>query len=203
MGIAKVAVHPAFTQLYLFIHLIGIQNHQQRRFTMKYAFVVLLAFTSLATPLQAQNDANAIERYFAQYLEDERFSVVYISPKLFQMIDRIGAEQLELDEQAAATFREVARDLRGLRILSTDVTPQQFYQEAKQRINTKEYEPLMTVRDRGGDNVEFLVRENGQGIIEELLLLAGGADEFTLLSFVGRIDLDKVARLAREMEDKD
>jgi|APTNR8051073442_1049403.scaffolds.fasta_scaffold03878_4 hypothetical protein len=170
---------------------------------MKYLLAVLLACTTFAAGLAAQSDANAIERYFAQYLEDERFSVVYISPKLFQMIDRIGAEQLQLDDQAATTFREVARDLRGLRILSTDVNPQQFYQEAKQRINTKEYEPLMTVRDRGGDNVEFLVRENSQGIIEELLLLAGGADEFTLLSFVGRIDLDKVARLAREMEDKE
>lgn len=167
---------------------------------MKY-FLSLVLFSYLALSVQAQESANAIERYFSQYLDDERFSVVYISPKLFQMIDRIGAEQLELNETEAAAFRDVARDLRGLRILSTDVNAQQFYQEAKQRINTKDYELLMTVRDHGKENVEFLVRENSEGIIEELLLLAGGVDEFTLLSFVGRIDLDKVSRLAREMDN--
>ncbi|MEO0787322.1 MAG: hypothetical protein AAFY36_01595, partial [Bacteroidota bacterium] len=49
----------------------------------------LLVLLSLGLALQAQTSANAIDRYFQQYLEDERFSVVYISPRVFQLFDKL------------------------------------------------------------------------------------------------------------------
>jgi hypothetical protein len=48
--------------------------------------------------------------------------------------------------------------------------------------------------------VEFLILENdAKDKIAELLLLVGG-DDFVLLSFVGNLDLDKIVKLANEME---
>ena len=59
----------------------------------------------------------------------------------------------------------------------------------------------MTVRSQDGDNVEFLVQENKETKkISELLLLSGG-DEFVLLSFVGNLDMEKIVRLAQEMDN--
>jgi hypothetical protein len=87
-----------------------------------------------------------------------------------------------------------------LYLLITDENVTQYYKEAKTKINPKEYEVLMTVRDKDGDNVEFFIKDEGD-IIKELLLLVGG-DEFVFMSLVGNISLDKVSRLARSIEGK-
>ncbi len=167
---------------------------------MKYLKVLLL--TMLLAPAfsaGAQSQINAIDKYFQQYVEDERFTVVYISPKLFQMIGKLDIDKFDSDRESQAIM-EIAQDLQGLRILVSEDDAMQLYQEAKAKINTDEYEVLMTVRDRDGDNVEFLVRDDGGDIIHELLLLVGG-NEFVMLSFVGALDLNKISQLAKTIED--
>lgn len=152
----------------------------------------------LATAVQAQ--MNAIDTYFKQYVEDDRFTVVYISPKLFQLIDKLDMGDMEMNDESAGLVKDLAKDLRGLRILTTDEDGDRYYKEARNLIDTKLYESLLTVRQPDGGDVDFMIRENGEGVIEELLLVAGGDGKFTLLSFIGKIDLDKVARLAQEMD---
>ena len=166
---------------------------------MKYLSMLAL----LALPFSgAFAQANAIDTYFQRYVDDESFTVVYISPKLFQLLDRMGADELDLDDKESEIFMSVATDLRGLRILSTDENPLEYYRSALSVIDKDLYEPLMTVRGDDGGNLEFMIRENSEGIIEELLLVAGGDDSFTLMSFVGQIDLEKVMELGQEMQDK-
>ena len=152
---------------------------------------LMLAFL---IPLNAQEDA--ISKYFDQYMEDDRFTVVYVSSKLFSMFSKID---IDTNDEEAQAVLDIAKDVRGLRVLTTETTPRQFYDEAKAKINTKGYEVLMTVRDKGDDNVEFLVKEEGD-IIKELLLLVGGDDEFVLLSFLGNLDLDKISKLAKTLD---
>ncbi len=154
----------------------------------------MLAFT-----MQANAQVDAISQYFEQYMDDERFTVVYISSKMFQMVSKLDIDELEDDD--AQDIVNVIEDLRGLRILTTEENTMAFYKEAKQKINTKGYEVLMTVRDKGEENVEFLVKENGDKI-EELLLLVGGEDDFALISFVGNIDLDKISKLSKSLDVK-
>ncbi len=135
--------------------------------------------------------ADAIEKYFDKYIDDENFTMVYVSPKMFEMIAKVTPDDMDSD------VKDVIDNLEGLRILTTEYNTDAFYKEAKSMINTKEYEILMTVRDEG-TNVEFLVKDTGD-IINELLLLVGG-DEFVLMSFVGDIDLDKIAKLANDID---
>ena len=167
---------------------------------MKYLKLMLLSLFLLpVTALPAQDSqVNAIDKYFQQYVEDDRFTVVYISKKLFQMLGKLDIEQFDEDDEVEAIM-DIAQDLEGLRILVSEDDADELYAEAKAKIDTREYEVLMTVRSQDDENVEFLVRENGD-LIEELLLLVGG-DEFVLLSFVGNLDLNKISRLAREIED--
>lgn len=165
------------------------------------AIIALAAVNGLAQGT-TNTTASAIDKYFSSYVEDKRFDVVYISPKLFQMIGRIDSKILDMEDDAEAkAVLEMAKDLQGLRILTTDETPEVFYKEAKAKINTKEYEVLLTVRDKDGDNVEFLIKESNN-VIQELLLLSGGKEEFVLLSFMGNLDLNKITRLAKEIEKK-
>ncbi len=149
----------------------------------------------------AQTQANAIDKYFQQYVDDDRFTVVYISPKLFEMLGKLDIDGLDMEDDAEAkAILDIAQDLQGLRILVSEEDASGLYEEAKQKIDTREYEVLMTVRNKKEENVEFLVKE-ADGIISELLLLVGG-DEFVLLSFVGKLSLEDISKLARAIDER-
>jgi hypothetical protein len=133
-------------------------------------------------------------------VEDERFTVVYVSGKMFDMINKM---ELDLDDEEAQAILSVCKDLKGLRILTTEEDGTQFYQEALKTINTKEYETLMEVRQGKSENVKFLVKQSNNGnTLDELLLLVGGEDEdFVLLSFIGNIDLNEVGKLSKAFDE--
>ncbi|MFZ2898773.1 MAG: DUF4252 domain-containing protein [Saprospiraceae bacterium] len=159
-----------------------------------FAFTLLLLAAS--QPAQAQTDA--ISKYFAKYVDDERFTVVYISPKMFQLFDKMD---IDLDDDEAQAIKNVVKDLQGLRILVAEENTMQLYKEASAAINKKEYEVLMTVRNKGEENVDFLIKDNGGDIINELLMIIGGPEDFVLMSFVGQIDINKISEMAKAFED--
>ena len=67
---------------------------------MKQVFFFSLFLLTGTFAASAQNDA--ITRFFEQYAEDERFTVVYIAPKLFQL-----AAKIETDDEDWNNSREV------------------------------------------------------------------------------------------------
>lgn len=152
-----------------------------------FSFLAVL-FTSLSS--YAQEDA--ITKYFNKYMDDEKFSVVYISPKMFSMVSKIEIEDMEPELQ------EVIKSMKGLRILHTEQNALQYYNDALKTINTSEYELLLTARGEG-ENVRFMVKDNGD-IVEELLMIVGGNENFALLSFIGNIDLKKIGKLAKALD---
>ena len=161
-------------------------------------FVITVVLLGVSSTAQAQ--ADAISKYFSKYVDDERFTVVYISPKMFQLFDKLD---IDLDDAEANAIKEVVKDLRGLRILVAEENTMALYKEATQMIDKKEYEVLMTVRNKGEESVDFLIKDNGGDIIDELLMIIGGPDDFVLMSFVGKIDINKISEMAKAFEDDD
>ncbi len=149
----------------------------------------LLPLLLLGIGAFAQDDA--IGKFFGKYLDDSRFTVVSVSPKMFRLLSKVQWDTIPAD------VRQTVTKLQSLRILSTETTPQVFYKEALATIDRKEYEDLVTVRS-SKDNVRFMIKENGD-TIHELLMIAVDDDDFTLMSFVGDIDLDKLSRLSADM----
>ncbi len=137
----------------------------------------------------AQDDA--IGKFFGKYVEDSRFTVVSISPRMFRLMSKVNWDTIPSD------LKQTVTHLTSLRILSTETTPAVFYKEAMARIDRKEYEELITVRS-DKDNVRFMIKEQGD-VIHELLMIAVDKDDFTMMSFVGNIDLDKLSRLSSDM----
>lgn len=152
-------------------------------------------FVLMAAALPAQNDA--IIRFFNQYMEDERFTVVSVSPKMFSLVSKIST-----DDEDWEKFREVVGDLTGLRVLTSDSIDNgvALYKEALSKVPAGEYSELLTVRD-GQENVRIWTKDNGN-IINELLVLVGSPDEFVLLSLTGKIDLDKISYLSKDLDIK-
>jgi hypothetical protein len=159
-----------------------------KRFKL-WAGVLMLSLLLVGKAGFAQDDA--IGKFFGKYLDDDRFTLVSISPKMFKLMAKVNWDTVSQD------LKQTVSKLQSLRILSTSTTPMVFYKEAMAKIDKKEYEELVTVRSKK-DDVHFLIKENGNSI-QELLMISLSDDGFTLLSFVGDINLNQLSRLSSDM----
>jgi vacuolar-type H+-ATPase subunit F/Vma7 len=74
----------------------------------KFSFLFALLFLGMS--IQASAQADAISKYFSKYMDDENFTVIYVSGKLFSMFDN-ATEGLE-DKEVQA-IKSVVSDMRG------------------------------------------------------------------------------------------
>lgn len=159
---------------------------------MKRLCLLLLLITA-GTGLFAQQ-VSTIDRFFQKYENDQTFTLVSITPKMFSMFSKVNINSAE-----GKDFMTVVKKLRGLKILVKENTKEgnRLYQEASSLL-TKDLEELMTVRDKGS-LVKFMVRENTAGNIAELVMLVGSNEEFVAMSLWGDIDLNEISQIANGM----
>lgn len=122
------------------------------------------------------------------------FTTVNISSKMFSLFTMIEGETEEDQE-----VLDCISQLTSLRILSTD--REDLYPELNaiaKKIPTKEYEELMSIHEKDQD-VLFIIKEKDDVITELLVLAYGEKQEFTIISLMGVIDLDKISKLSKGM----
>ena len=146
--------------------------------------------------LTANAQGDAITKFFTKYQNDETFSQVTISSKMFSMLTNMEVENKEDQEVINAISK-----LKGLRILAKEETRdgRMLYKEALSLVPMKEYEELMYVRDEDKD-MKFFIKETSPGKISELVMIAGGNDEFMVLSLFGEIDLKQIGKIGSKMD---
>ncbi len=154
--------------------------------------VIIIALMMIAVNGVFAQDA--ISKFFSKYQDDESFTQVTVSSKMFSLFTNMEVETPDDKEVLEAISK-----LKGLRILGKENTSdaRKLYKEAFALIPMKEFEELMTVRDKDQD-FKFLIKESG-GKISELLMIMGGADDFMVMSLFGEIDLKQVSRLGKKM----
>lgn len=155
----------------------------------KLTFV--LALVMAGQQLFAQS---VIDRFFEKYEDDRSFTLVSVTPKMFSMFSK-----LDINTGEGQQFMSVVKKLKGLRILAKEdaADGSKLYKEAAAFL-TRDFEELMTVRDKDND-LKFLVKENAKGNISELIMLVGGDKEFVAMSLVGDIDLNEISQIAGNM----
>ena len=100
----------------------------------KLAIVLIVAVVGMMMPNQAQAQSDAIQKYFDKYMDDENFTVVYISSKMFDLFSRI-----DIDDEDYEDVKEVIKDLRGIRILVRENGGNTYYKEAVKMIDFKRF----------------------------------------------------------------
>ena len=145
--------------------------------------------------LGASAQEDAISKFFSKYENDDSFTQINITARMFGLFANFDTGDQE-DQDVIDAISKV----KGLKILAKeDVNNgKKLYDEALKMIDSKEYEELMTVRDKDSD-MKFLIKEKG-GIIEELLMIMGSDDNFFLLSLIGDIDLKQISKLSKSMD---
>ena len=161
---------------------------------MKKILTLLLLILGFAFAAQAQEDA--IQKFFSKYMEDDRFSRVYISPKMMQMAGGFLKNNAGTDKEAEELGKLISK-IKGIRILSSEeVNGKALYTEVMGTLAKNKYEELMEVHDKGSD-LKFLVREE-TGLVRELMMISGDNSEFTLISMLGAFTYQDLNRLAEK-----
>jgi len=155
---------------------------------------LIVGFVMMAVAVAAQAQGDAISKFFSKYQNDETFSQVNMSSKMFSLMADLEVENPE-DQEVVNMISK----LKGLKILAKEEArnSRELYKEALSMIPAKEYEELMSVRDKDKD-MKFFIKESG-GKISELVMVAGGNEEFMLLSLFGEIDLKQVSKISKKM----
>lgn len=150
----------------------------------------LLIFTILFISILGISQDNAIDKYYQHYANQEEFTKVTISGKMFELFT-----YLETDDEDAKEVLNTIKKLSGMKMLICDSLGNGVseYKSALTKM-PKEYEVLMTIDDEDED-LTFLIKET-KGIVSELLLVGGGEDNLFILSLYGIIDLKQISKLA-------
>lgn len=140
----------------------------------------------------AQN--GAIAKYFQSYSDSEDYTKINVSSKMFELFAHLDAESEE-DQEMLKTIS----NLDGMKMIVTDKSAdgKSLYKEAIKKPGS-EYEILMTVEDNDED-LTFFIKE-GNGVINELVLIGGGIDNFFVMSLTGIIDLKQISKLSRSVQ---
>lgn len=156
--------------------------------------LMIIALVLVSGIASAQTDA--ISKFFTKYQNDESFSQVTVSSKMFGLFTNMEAETAEDKEVLDAISK-----IKGLRILAKEDArdARALYKEAFSLIPMKDYEELMTVRDKDAD-MKFLIKDDGKGKISELIMVMGGVDDFMVMTLFGEIDLKQVSRIGKKMD---
>lgn len=157
----------------------------------------IIALVGLMIVLNGAFAQDAISKFFTKYQTDESFTQVTVSGKMFSLFTNMEADTPEDKEVLDAISK-----LKGLRILAKENTSdaRALYKEAFALVPVAEFEELMSVRDKDKD-MKFYIKESG-GKISELLMIAGGIDDFMVMSLFGEIDLKQVSRIGKKMDVK-
>ena len=156
----------------------------------------IIAIVALMGCLTVANAQDVISKFFSKYQNDESFTNVNISSKMFGLFTEMDASNPEDKEILDAISK-----LKGLKILAKENArnSRELYKEALGLI-PKNFEELMSVRDKDKD-MKFMIQENG-GKISEMLMVVGGNEEFMILSIFGEIDLKQISRIGSRMNIK-
>src|SRR5688572_26088144 len=134
-----------------------------KRKNMKKIIAVLIMI-AVSTGVFAQGEA--VSKFFAKYATDESFTTATISSKMFSLITNMDVKTPEDKEIVEAISK-----LKGLKVLGKENSSdaRNLYKEAFALVSTKDYEELMSVRDKDKD-MKLFIRETS-GKINELVMV--------------------------------
>jgi hypothetical protein len=160
----------------------------------KISGILIICFLP-ALVVQAQNDA--ISQLFDQYYNNDAFTKVSVSSKMFELFTKIEPGDADEEEVLKAISQ-----LKGLKVLAADSigNSKALYDEAVKKVSGNGYEELMEVKD-ASENMKFMIKEK-DGIINELVTVVGGNKSFALISLYGVIDLKTISKLSKSMNIK-
>ena len=126
---------------------------------------MIIGMFLLSVGLMAQG--TVINKYFNDPEDDENFTKVSISQKMFSMFT-----ELEAGSDAEKEFLDAVSKIKGLKIIMADsvANSAKMFKTATADVDKAGYEELLSVKD-AEENLKFSITET-DGVISELIMVA-------------------------------
>lgn len=150
---------------------------------MKARLFIIVSVMLAALSVNAQNS-------FEKIAEMEGVKSVYVSPKMFSMMNDSNTGDINID-------KKVAKKITGLQILSSESQEaSDLLRRETAFINTQNgYEELLRVKD-SGERVFIYTKENKNA--NEYVLLVDEGKEFTVIILEGKLTVDEVRGIVNQ-----
>ncbi len=161
-----------------------------KRIIALVSVVMLMSFTSK----NALAQGNAIDKYFTEYADDDRFTKVSISSKMFNLFTNISADDPE-EKQVIETVSK----LKGLKMLvGNELSEAKTLYKSINNTAASAYEELMTVENKDQELIFYINETDGK--IAELVMISYEKNQLIILSLIGNIDLQELSKLSNKMQ---
>lgn len=140
----------------------------------------------------------SMDFFFKKYQDDESFTIVNISPKMFSVISGMDIESMDPE------MKEILKNISGMKILTKATekdSDQKYYTEAIEGIQQNGLEELMTIKEKG-HNVKIYGKSNDDLHLTEVVMITGNSNNFVLMQVLGRLTLDQLGRLNQTLNPK-
>ena len=154
----------------------------------------ILGMSLLVMVFSVQSFAQtSIDTYFEKYREDDRFSKVSVSSRMFELF-----VDLEMDDPESQEMIETISKLKGLKVLIGEEVQESktLYQEVLKN-PAAGMDELMSVSDAEKE-IRFFIKETN-GKISEILMAGYDNSQLIVMNLTGEIDLKQLAKLSKKM----
>jgi hypothetical protein len=153
----------------------------------------VISMLSLLLFVGALSAQSLISSSFSDYEENENYTRVSISKKMFSIMANLNPEDADEKE-----LIQTVSNLDGLKIIVADSSdnPAALFKDSMKRVPSR-FEELMTVNEQN-EKIIFMIDESN-GVVNELIMILTANDQFVLLDLYGKIDLNQIAKLSRKM----
>jgi len=154
--------------------------------------IAIIALLFMVTGMSAQT--NGIDKFYEKYQQDDRFTKISISSKMFGLF-----ANFEMDDANEKEMVKTISKLKGLKMLVGESIPEakSIFTQAIKR-PAAEMEELMVVQDKSQE-LRFYITESA-GVISELLMVSYSENSVVMMSLVGDIDLKQISKLSKKMD---
>jgi hypothetical protein len=163
---------------------------------LKMKIIKIILFSLIAIGANAQK--SPVDAIFDKYSEKEGFTTVFISKGMFSLFANPESEDNKDD------FSKIISGLESIRILSIEDSVVNskinLYKELIKDLPLDKYDQLMVVKEKNQEMRMMVRKSNGR--ILEFLMIGGGEDNY-LISILGNIDLNAIAKLSKAMNIKE
>lgn len=150
----------------------------------------------LMTIFSAAAQSSAVDRYYEDFREDDRFTLITVSSKMFSLF-----VNFERNDPAEQQLINTISKLKGLKMLvGRDIADSKSVFKSVADKPKGKMDELMAITETDKE-FKFYVTES-DGMISELLMVGYEANQVLILSLVGNIDLKEIAALSRKMDIK-
>jgi len=161
--------------------------------------LAIAAFLIISSNMNAQSP---IDKVYEKYAGQEGFTTVNISKEMFKMLQQMG--EGATNDTTMMELKAIMEQLSGLKVLNFNfdatniVKAVSVYNEFVVLFPAGTYKELMTINE-GRQFVKFLTKQDANGKIAEMVMLAKDKHEVTVLSLTGNIDLSYLSKLSKGM----